>query len=182
MTTTLMRRPVLVLNGSYEPISIASTRRAMKMLVKGIAVIEEKHDIIVHSSWMLPSVIRLKVYRHVPSRIQEVTRKHIYQRDGHTCQYCGKQFSAMHLTLDHVQPKSRGGQKTFSNLVTSCQLCNRRKADRTPEEANMPLLNKPRPVTIHTAKEIMRNSGAEDPKWRRYLYFESEPNHPNQFA
>lgn len=176
-----MKRPVLVLNGSYEPLQFCSAKRAMKLLIKEVAVTEQEHDIIVHGSWMLPSVIRLKHFRKVPIKIQEVNRKNIFTRDRNKCQYCGHIFSVNNLTLDHVQPKSRGGKSDWQNLVTACRKCNLTKADRTPTEANMPLLNIPRAMTIHTTRDIMRSMGTEDPKWQEYLYFDSK-HHKNVFT
>lgn len=173
MSTNLMSKPVLVINASYEPLNICSTKRAMKLLIKDVAVTEQEHDIVVHGNWYLPSVIRLKHFRKVPLRIQEATRKNIFIRDRKTCQYCGHVFNENKLTLDHVHPKSRGGKSDWQNLVAACQPCNLKKADRTPVEANMPLLKIPRSMTVHTTRDIMRSAGAEDPKWRQYLYYDS---------
>jgi 5-methylcytosine-specific restriction endonuclease McrA len=103
-----------------------------------------------------------------------LTRKNILLRDNHQCQYCGETFSAVDLTLDHVIPRSRGGGSTWENLVAACSTCNRRKADQTPEEAEMPLLRRPRPVTLHTARGILRAQGEQEKAWRRYLYFDNE--------
>jgi hypothetical protein len=80
----------------------------------------------------------------------------------------------MELTLDHVFPRSRGGLSSWENLVAACKSCNRRKADRTPEEAEMPLLRRPRPVTIHTARGILRSQGEAEKMWSKYLYFDNE--------
>lgn len=176
-----MLKPVLVLNASYEALGISSAKRAMKLLVKDVAVIEESHDIVVHGTWMLPSVVRLKNFVKVPIKIHEPSRKNILTRDRNTCQYCHKVFAANKLTLDHILPKSRGGKNVFENLVASCQPCNLFKADRLPSEAGMKLLNTPRPITIHVTRDILRHKGAEDPKWRRYLWYsnDNEINHWN---
>lgn len=177
----IINTPVLVLNGSFEPIQIASAKRALKMLTKGIAIVEETHDTFVHCSWQLPSVIRLKTYVQIPIKLKVASRKNIYQRDKNTCQYCRKVFPAAQLTLDHIMPSSRGGKSSFSNLVSCCVPCNRLKADKTPEEANMPLLHVPREVTLHTTRGLLRSAGEQDKKWRKYLYFDHTP-HPNQFS
>jgi 5-methylcytosine-specific restriction endonuclease McrA len=164
---------VLVLNSSFEAISIAPLRRALILLVKDAALIQEHTGREIHAGIMWPSVIRLKRYRHVPHRVQVLTRKNIFVRDGYACQYCGETFSAIELTLDHVLPRSRGGLSTWENLVSCCQRDNRRKADRTPEEAEMPLLRRPRPVTIHTARGILRSQGEAEKPWAKYLYFDN---------
>ena len=163
--------PVLVLNASYEPVSVVAARRALTLIVKGAAAPEESHDRFVWRDLRLPSVIRLIRYRRVPQRRQDVSRRSILARDGHTCQYCGTVFASARLTLDHILPRSRGGQSTWENLVAACSPCNRRKANRTPEEAGMVLLKVPRPMTLHTSRHLLRSIGAEDPVWRKYLYF-----------
>jgi 5-methylcytosine-specific restriction endonuclease McrA len=170
-TTRATQTPVLVLNASYEPVNICGARRALVLLYKGDVFVEEAHDRLVHSDIHLPSVIRLKHYRRVPQRRHTVSRKHIYTRDRYTCQYCGEVFGRDELTLDHVLPVSRGGKNTWENLVSCCERCNHKKADRTPEEAEMPLLHRPLPMTLHTGRHIMRALGAEDPRWRKYLYY-----------
>lgn len=166
---SIVKRPVLVLNASYEPINICAARRALVMLVNGIARVQEEHDQAVYVGINLPSVIRLNDYRRVPHRRHTMSRKNIMQRDRYTCQYCGLQ--PKHLTLDHIMPVSRGGLSTWENLVCCCEGCNRKKADRTPEEAGMTLLHRPLPSSIHTSRHVMRAMGENDEKWRKYLYF-----------
>jgi 5-methylcytosine-specific restriction endonuclease McrA len=168
---SIAKTPVLVLNQSFEPIQFASARRAIVLIVKGRAAVVEEHDDYVHIGIRMPCVIRLREYRRIPHRSLECGRKNILIRDGYTCQYCGKKFSGHDLTLDHVMPESRGGIKTWENLVAACGPCNRRKSNRTPEEAGMPLLRRPRRMTIHTARNMMRLIGSDEKKWRRYLYF-----------
>ena len=163
--------PVLVLNASYEPIAICQARRALTLLVKGAAAVEESHDAVVWRNMRIPSVIRLSRYRKVPQRRHVVTRRNIFSRDLNSCQYCGFVFPSSRLTLDHVLPRSRGGRETWENLVTCCHSCNHRKKDRTPEEAGMALNRIPRAVSVHTARSLMRTRGEDFPAWRKYLYF-----------
>ena len=163
--------PVLVLNASYEPVNITRARRALVLLIKGVAVIEEAHDRFVHVGLQLPCVIRLRQYRRLPSRIQTLSRKNILIRDGHICQYCGEKFLSGELELEHVIPRARGGLSTWENLVAACRDCNARKADRTPAEAGMKLLRQPHRVTIHTSRAFMRQTGIGEEKWRKYLYY-----------
>lgn len=170
---SLATTPVLQINAAYEPTSIISGKDAARLVVKGSAVVEVATGRELKPGFFLPSVIRLTRYHHIPRRINVLSRKNIYIRDRHTCLYCGKRFSAHELTLDHVMPESRGGRSTWDNLVTCCKICNRRKADKTPEEANMPLLLVPRPATIHTARHLLRSLAEHDETWRKYLYFEN---------
>ena len=169
--TSAMTMPVLVLNASYEPVNITRARRALVMLIKGVAVIEEAHDRFVRVGLQLPCVIRLRQYRRLPSRIQTLSRKNIVIRDGYTCQYCGEVFVSSELELEHVMPRARGGLSTWENLVAACRDCNARKGDRTPAEAGMKLLRQPRRATIHTARGLMRQTGIGEEKWRKYLYY-----------
>jgi len=167
----ILEAAVLVLNASYEPIHICGARRALSLVVKDTAHVEHHTGREVYAGIMLPSVIRLKRYRKVPNRVQVLTRKNVLMRDNNTCQYCGVVFVPSELTLDHVMPRSRGGISTWENLVAACGPCNREKADRTPEEACMPLLRRPRPVTLHTARGILRQHGHSMEAWRPYLFF-----------
>src|SRR5579862_692685 len=112
--------PVLVLNASYEPINICAARRALVLVLKGVAMTEEEHGHAMHSQRMalrLPSVIRLLEYRRIPHQTRALSRKNILLRDRNTCQYCGEASPAAELTLDHVIPRSRGGSSTWENLV-----------------------------------------------------------------
>ena len=174
MTMTLMRKPVLVLNASYEAIRIVAARRALTLICKGAAVVEVPTNTQLYPGITLPSGIRLRTYRHIPIRMQIVTRKNIYVRDGYKCGYCGRKFHGDELTLDHVIPKSRGGTGAWDNLVAACEPCNRSKDNRTPEEAEMPLLRRPLPVTVNTSRHILRTVGLEVQEWQRFLYHDNE--------
>jgi 5-methylcytosine-specific restriction endonuclease McrA len=165
--------PVLVLNASFEPIAICTAKRAMKMWAKGIARIEETYDRVFYRSMFLPSVVRLSYYRRVPLRKHTLSRRNILLRDRYTCQYCAVTLPAAKLTLDHVIPRSRGGPSAWENLVACCYSCNRRKGDRTPEEASMMLVARPRVMNLHTARFLMRRMGEDEQTWRKYLYYES---------
>lgn len=168
-----MNKAVLILNSSFEAISIRSCRRAITLLCKDRAVIQEHTGQEIYPGIMFPSVIRLKEFRYIPVRVQILSRKNIFLRDRNICQYCAKHFHSSDLTLDHVIPRAQGGKDTWQNLVACCSRCNKFKADRTPEEAGMTLLHKPRPASIHTSRFILKSMGAEDEKWRPYLYFDS---------
>src|SRR5712671_1567582 len=171
--------PVLVLNASYEPINVCAARRAIVLVLKGVAMTEEENGHYLHSqrvAMRLPSVIRLLEYRRIPHQSRALSRKNILMRDRNTCQYCGTVLYAGELTLDHVVPRSRGGLSTWENLVACCHTCNRRKGNQMLHElTDMKLQREPRPFSLHTSRHIMRMIGSADAAWRKYLYFEGEP-------
>ena len=169
-----LQKPVLVLNASYEPINICGARRALVLVLKGVASAEEVTSSDVHSSrhrMRIPSVIRLLEYRRIPHQTRALSRKNILMRDRYTCQYCQRTFSSAELTLDHVVPRSRSGGTTWENLVACCHPCNNKKGSRTPEEAGMRLARIPRPFSLHTSRHLMRLLGKSDDQWRKYLFY-----------
>lgn len=168
------RQAVLQINASFEPMAFCSARRALALVIKDKAIVIETMDREVRPGHFYPSVIRLREFVHIPHKMQTLSRKNILLRDRFECQYCWKKFHASELTLDHVMPESRGGKATWANLVACCSPCNRKKSNRTPEEAGMSLLRRPRPATIHTSRYIMRCTGVDHPQWKRYLYTESD--------
>ncbi len=169
-----LQKPVLVLNASYEPINICAARRALVLILKGVASPEEFSASMVHSARnhiKMPSVIRLLEYRRIPHQSRSLSRKNILMRDRYTCQYCLRTLPSGELTLDHVVPRSRAGETTWENLVACCHRCNNRKGSRTPEEAGMKLARQPRPFTLHTSRHLMRLLGKSDDQWRKYLFY-----------
>jgi 5-methylcytosine-specific restriction endonuclease McrA len=179
----LMRRGVLQLNASYEALRVITAKKALTLVSKGVAIVEVPTDILVHRGLgiYLPSVIRLRNYRHVPIRMQVVSRKNIILRDGEKCLYCGQKFNPQELTLDHVIPKSRGGDNSWMNLVSCCKDDNHRKGNRTPEEAGMKLLRRPLPQTVHTSRWLLRTLGNEVKEWEPFLFFNSRGESRLQF-
>lgn len=155
---------VLVLNRSFFPLHITSTRRAFCLLYLGFAqVVDEQFKTFDFESWSrlavlereegiglvdriirIPRVILLLTYDRMPIGHVRFTRINIYTRDKNTCQYCGKKFSKSDLSLDHVIPRSRGGKSTWENIVCCCATCNRKKGGLTPHEAGMNLSKKPK--------------------------------------
>jgi 5-methylcytosine-specific restriction endonuclease McrA len=138
----------LVLNASHEPINVCTMRRAAVLVLKERAVVLEERNGSLRSERMAmrrPCVIRLIRYVRIPRDVhrRKITRKAVLARDAWTCQYCGHQATG--LTVDHVLPRSRGGQSAWDNIVASCAPCNRRKGNRTPHEAAMHPANQPRP-------------------------------------
>jgi 5-methylcytosine-specific restriction endonuclease McrA len=170
----IMQTPVLVLNASYEPINICAARRAIVLVLKGLAMPEEENGHDLHAARItmrVPSVIRLLEYRRIPHQTRALSRKNILLRDRNICQYCGVVLPSGELTLDHVIPRSRGGSSTWENLVACCHTCNRRKGNHMLGETDMKLMNEPRPFTLHTSRHIMRMIGRSDVKWRKYLFY-----------
>lgn len=142
----------------------------MLLLSKAELVAKQNGKVIRSPSISLPhpSVIRLLRYYRIPYRVIELSRKNILRRDNYQCQYCGKKTHA--LTIDHVIPKSRGGADSWDNLVAACVKCNNKKGNRTPEEARMPLIKKPRkPNHILFLKQYLGN--VED-NWRPFLFMD----------
>ena len=136
---------VLVLNQNYEPLNVCNTRRAFVLVDRGKAEILEHAEGVIRSAlhaFPRPSVIRLIYMIKRPRPQMRLTRREVFVRDRYTCQYCGKQ--TRDLTIDHVEPRHRGGRHTWENLVSACRTCNHRKAGFSPEEAHMRLLNEPR--------------------------------------
>ncbi len=169
-----LHTPVLVLNASYEPIHICAARRALVLVLKGVAAPEEYSPLLFRSArqaMRLPSVIRLLEYRRIPRQSRALSRKNILMRDRYTCQYCLRTLPSSELTLDHVIPRSRSGETTWENLVACCHDCNNLKGNRTPEEAGMKLARPPRPFTLHTSRHLIRLLGRSDEQWRKYLFY-----------
>lgn len=158
---------VLVLNASYEPLNITSWQRAVILVFKGKAERLEHNGKFVYPGCPLPTVIRLRYYVRVPYKEIPLTRRNIFYRDAHTCQYCN--YSGEELTLDHVLPRSRGGGESWENLVTACVRCNVSKGNRTPQEAGMLLQGRPHRPHSSLYFEVRRcvTSGTH-PEWGKY--------------
>ena len=140
----------LKLDAAWQPLEIISTYKAFNMCYSGRANIVSSFKV---DGYMIPSVVVLHSYiRKFPFRLS-CNRKNVFWRDNFQCQYCGKTFKFDELTMDHVVPKSKGGTKTWENIVTSCSECNSKKRNRTPKEAQMPLIKRPhspnRNIPIH---------------------------------
>lgn len=163
---------VLVLNQSYEPISVCSAKKAFLLifLLKADLVAEREDRVLrsVNATYPYPSVIRLSSYIRVRFKNVELSRRNILRRDNNQCQYCGKITTP--LTLDHIIPRSRGGMDTWDNLVTACIRCNNRKGNQTPEEAGIKLAKQPRkPHHVIFLKNFM---GKVDEAWKPYLFLD----------
>ena len=159
---------VLVLNASYEPLNITSWRRAAVMVLKGKAEGLEHESRSLRQDFLAPTVIRLRQFVRIPFKELPLTRRNVFQRDPHTCQYCG--YRGEKLSLDHVIPRSRGGKDTWENVTTACIRCNVRKGSRTPKEAEMPLSSVPRrPVSTLYFEATRQIRSGQRSEWRKYV-------------
>jgi 5-methylcytosine-specific restriction endonuclease McrA len=168
----------LLLNSSYEPMTVVSWQKAVVLWLQGKVEVLEFHSVFarsVSSSFQLPSIMRLKSYVRPRNRgTIRFSRENIYVRDEFTCQYCGEVLPPKHLTLDHVIPVSKKGPKTWTNVVAACRECNQRKGNRTPLTANMPLLKEPRVPTWLRAADLELRGQGTPPSWYQYLRYSSE--------
>jgi 5-methylcytosine-specific restriction endonuclease McrA len=144
---------VLVLNSSLQPLSVIPERRLIVLLSKKkVTFVDESVRKVIEESIQArrlemerPVIVQLLANVRVPRVALQPTRANIILRDEETCQYCGRR--TRDLTLDHIIPRSRGGQSTWENLVASCKVCNGKKGNRLLKEANMRLLRQPRPLS-----------------------------------
>jgi 5-methylcytosine-specific restriction endonuclease McrA len=159
---------VLVLNASYEPLNVCSVRRAHVLVFKGRAEVIEELATPLHSAtdtYPWPHVIRLLQYVRVPRSVRrKISRRVLFARDDWRCQYCG---TVGKLTLDHVVPRSRGGDSVWENVVASCAPCNMRKGDRLPDEVQMRPRTPPRPPT--PALFVTLAAPRIPDRWEQYL-------------
>jgi 5-methylcytosine-specific restriction endonuclease McrA len=170
---------VLVLNKFYQAIQIVSVRKAFTLFYKGLvrAVAEdfctynfdawcsltvEPEDDVIHTPSIairIPRVILLINFDRVPKKEVKFNRRNIFLRDKNMCQYCGERFPTHELSLDHVIPVSRGGQTVWENVVCCCVECNKRKGDRTPQNAGLRLVKipaRPRWHPLFQVKPLVR--------------------------
>jgi 5-methylcytosine-specific restriction endonuclease McrA len=164
----------LVLNASFEPLHIVSWQRAIQLLFQGKVEVIEEYDREIRTvkiSIKVPAVLRLLTYVPLSRKkhIVRFSRANIFLRDNHHCQYCGHKFGKSHLTLDHVIPIVQGGRKGWENIVTACKPCNQHKGGRTPAQANMHLVRKPRqPMWLPTAN-LQLGIQRTPERWKIYL-------------
>lgn len=164
-----MNEPVLVLNRNFEPLNVCNTRRAVGLLLLGKAEIVEngRGEIkTARSTFPRPSVIRLAYFIARPRPRVKLTKREVFRRDNHRCQYCGTTTSR--LTIDHVIPRHMGGRHQWDNLVTACPQCNRRKGGRRLKDAHMQLLkqpNEPQPSAMY----LYGRHTLEYAEWMKYL-------------
>jgi 5-methylcytosine-specific restriction endonuclease McrA len=167
-----MEGVVLVLNQNYEPLNVCNIPRAFRLLFGEKAeVIEYDHQMIrtPRTEFRAPSVIRLQHLIKRPRPRVKLSRREVFARDRHTCQYCGRQTHD--LTLDHVMPRHRGGGHTWENLVTACKSCNHRKGGKTLDEARLRLHRDPyEPRSDIYSLFTPYLSDDRNDAWRTYLF------------
>ena len=165
----------LLLNATFEPLKVISWQRAMSLWCDGRVEIIDTHDVekrAVTFSFKVPSIVRLLRFVRVKNLHQvKFSRANIYVRDEYTCQYCQEVFEPEDLTFDHVIPVVKGGTRSWDNIVTCCMPCNRRKDDRTPEQAGMTLRHRPRRPTASARFRATFGVRKTPESWRDYLYW-----------
>jgi len=163
-------KQVLVLNQNFEPLAVCRTRRALVLLyLRKVDLLETYDGIFARSVSMalpLPSVLRLNHYVHVVRKEIPVTKRNIFRRDNHRCQYCGRTTSS--LTADHVLPRALGGTDSWENLVCACTDCNSRKGDRPLNLTGLKLMR--RPKKPHYFAFVLSALGEIPELWRKYLF------------
>ncbi len=175
--SSYLSQQVLVLNRLWQAVNVCSVKRALSLLFQGHAQVvlstsdgafqtftfnewqdfsrQEPHPECIRTISLrirIPRVIMLVIFDRQPRKEVKFTRHNIFERDRNTCLYCGGTFDRTELNLDHVVPRDQGGPTSWENIVCSCIACNTRKANRTPQEAGMRLIRKPR-----------------RPKWRPFI-------------
>lgn len=159
----------LVLNAGYEPLSVVSFRRAIVLVLSGKATVVADEPVPVRAQTLQmnsPSVIVLTTYVTPPRRRRvAVSRRGVLRRDRHRCGYCGGYAN----TIDHVLPRSRGGQNTWENLVACCRECNNRKGDHTPAEMGWRL--RVTPTQPRTSTWFIPDSEKYEPQWAEFLSY-----------
>ena len=157
----------LLLNATYEPLCVVSSRRAIVLVLAQKAEPVDSAAEVVHAetvSLAVPVVVRLTRYVRVPYPAQvPLSRRAVFTRDGQTCVYCGSSATS----IDHVVPRSRGGTHTWDNVVAACRRCNHTKADRSLAEMGWVLPHPPR--TPSGAAWRLLGARTVDPRWREWL-------------
>lgn len=195
----ILEQPCLVLNKNWAAIQTTTVKEAISLVAKGSAkIIDPKtFESLDLSSWddvsksrskfgdavirschlalVPPEVIVLTNYDQLGERSVVFSRRNLFKRDRYTCQYCGAQPGPDSLTIDHVQPKSKGGISSWTNCVLACLACNTKKANRTPEQAGMPLRKVPKKPSWKALAQISPRDRKES--WSQFIsraYWEIE--------
>ena len=157
----------LLLNATYEPLCVVSSRRAIVLVLAAKAEAVDVTDDEVHAERItvaVPIVVRLTRYVRVPYPVQvPLSRRAVFTRDGSTCVYCGSSATS----IDHVVPRSRGGTHTWDNVVAACRRCNHTKADRSLAEMGWSLPHPPGAPS--GAAWRLLGHRTVDPRWREWL-------------
>jgi 5-methylcytosine-specific restriction endonuclease McrA len=187
-----LNQHVLVLNRLWQAVNVCTARRALTLLFEGHAQVvlndgdgvfqtfsftqwrdissQQPHpETIATVSFKIrvPRVILLVMFDRMPKKEVKFTRHNIFDRDRNTCQYCGEVFERKDLNLDHVVPRDRGGPTTWENIVCSCIVCNTKKANRTPQEAGLHLVRKPKRPKWRPFVQV--SVGIQHDSWKHFL-------------
>lgn len=164
----------LVLDQGYVPVKVITWRRALCMsLIEKVEVLAsyDREVRTVTRSFRAPAVIRLLQTVRTRPQLVRFSRRNVYLRDNHRCQYCGVTFSPAELTLDHVVPRVYGGKTSWTNVVAACGSCNRRKGGRTPEQAGLHLRTNPRRPQWSPMTVTQRLPETDVPEiWRAWIF------------
>ena len=185
--TKVLQRPTLVLNRNWQAINVATVARALIMLWNESAKVVDPLDYqlydwndwsklvpdrdepfvqAVRQQFRVPEVVTLTEFDRLPSAAVTFSRRNVFKRDRFTCQYCGKQPGGDELTIDHVVPRAQGGESSWTNCVLACLECNKRKADRTPDQAKVRLRKEPvRP----TWKPVYSEHVSRMESWSKFI-------------
>lgn len=186
MVAAVLNRPTLVLNRNWQPVGVATVAKAITKVWNETARIVDpadyqqyswdlwaqlpaEHELFIQTRsarLRVPEVVTLTNYDRLPTNAVTFSRRNVFKRDRFTCQYCGVQPGSEELTLDHVIPRAQGGTSTWTNCVLACIECNATKADRTPEQARMPLRTPPKRPTW---RPLYSARGVRIESWSRFV-------------
>ena len=187
MVAKVLEHPTLVLNRNWQPVNVATVARALTLLWNESARVVDPADYRLYTwaDWSalrpdegerfiqavrlrlrVPEVIVLAEYDRLPTAAVSFSRRNVFKRDHWACQYCGCQPGTEELTIDHVVPRSQGGQTTWENCVLACVACNAHKANRTPDQAGMKLRRAP---TRPSWKPLYDATGHRIASWSRFM-------------
>ena len=168
---------ILLLNASYEPLSIIPDRRAISLMLRGrvdAASAEATALRTSHNIFEIPHVLRLRNYVNVPRRGARWSRAGVLRRDRYQCIFCGvragekqrgKVITHKDFTIDHIVPRSKGGRNTWGNTACACPTCNNRKGDKMPNEVGFKLRWEPKTPRV----DYLVASGNVPEAWKLYL-------------
>lgn len=188
-----MQEPTLVLNRNWQAIGTATLRHAFVLVVRGAArpIDPSTYEVYSLERWLersderaaelprerlvktpnhlveKPEVVLLTHYGKFPRIEVSFSRKNLYRRDDHSCQYCGRRAGKIQMSIDHVVPRSRGGRTTWENCVLACVRCNSRKADRLPADVGLRLLKAPARPRWSPLVDLLPQSRPES--WDHFL-------------
>jgi len=167
-------KKTLLLNSSYEALSFISEIKVLKFILKEkVDIIANWNDYIIWGNGKIqhPSILKLKMHVNIAAFKAQFSRGSLVKRDRGTCQYCYKKLKHSEITIDHVIPRAQGGKTSFLNCVISCNSCNNKKANKTPEEAKMPLIKKPIHPSFSNHCYLNYKYDLWNDEWDNYIFY-----------